>query len=110
MLIFYFKDLILKSRIRETAGQQSVTFAKSVTELAELLKNPAYSGVVADLSADAKLAAEFKSVLREDLNSIAVISHVDLDTQKAAIEAGFKTVMPRSRFINELPDLLSVTC
>jgi PleD family two-component response regulator len=54
-----------------------------------------------------ELIKEIKS--SDKLNSIPVIgyfSHVQEDLKKEAIKAGFDVVMPRSRFVRELRDIL----
>ncbi len=106
MVIFFFKDLILKSRIKETAGGHEIAFARSVDDLKEQLQNPKFTRLIVDLSMGSQLAAEIQPALRDGLESIAVISHVDLDAHQAAEDAGFKLVMPRSSFVKELPALL----
>lgn len=106
MVIFYFKDLILRSRIREVAGNIEVTFAKSIQDLGLLLNDSKYTRLIVDLSTGSTSAAEIQPLLRIGLESIAIISHVDLDSHRAAQDAGFSSIMPRSRFVNELPALL----
>ena len=106
MLLIFFKDLILKSRIKEAASGKEIIFAKSADELSALLKNPKFTRLIIDLSSNPDLIEKIKPALHDRLESIAVISHVDIKSHKSAQEAGFRMVIPRSKFVNELNILL----
>ena len=108
MLLIYWKDLILKSRIKENSGTNEICFASSPDKLAELLKDPKYSRLIVDLSSQSDLVSAIQGLLRPNLESIAVISHVDLKAKSSAQEAGFRMIIPRSVFVQELKRFLDL--
>jgi hypothetical protein len=113
MLLIYWKDLILKSRIKENAGNTEISFASSSNKLCEFLADPKYTRLIVDLSTQSNsMGADFieaiKPLLRPELESIAVISHIDLKAKSLAQDAGFRMIIPRSVFVQELKHFLDI--
>lgn len=108
MIILYWKDLMLKSRIKEHALAREIElkFVKNIGELAILLQDKAAKRLIVDLSAGPEFASAFASILTPEIESFGVIAHVDLDTQKAAKEAGFSQVIPRSALVKNIAEII----
>lgn len=100
---------MLKSRMKEhaSANEIEIKFAKNHAELCSLIKEPLTKRLIVDLSAGPEWASSFTDILNENVESIGVVAHVDLETQKAAQAAGFSRVIPRSVLVRDLTELLS---
>ena len=71
-------------------------------------EGPGSAAVIVDLTADA--AERIEAVRTIDLagaRTLAFYSHVDADTRRLALDAGFDEVVPRSRVAREGPDLIA---
>lgn len=92
-------DLMLSSRVVESlsAAGHVVDSAPGVPESSDA------EAIVCDLD-----AVEAERVVALELPALGFYSHVDVDTRKAAIEAGIDVVVPRSRMVRELPQLVEV--
>ncbi len=94
-------ELMLASRVDgslRAAGHDVVVRGGGTESLADAGD---FDLVVADLDAvDAGAVAEAAKL------AIGFYSHVDVDTRRAAEEAGFDLVVPRSRMARELPELV----
>ena len=71
-------------------------------------------GVEASSTADPDLVivdldhtADFGLGLRPGKPSLGFYSHTDVDTRRAAEQAGFDLVVPRSRMAREMPELVA---
>ena len=108
MTILYWKDLMLKSRIKENALARGIElkFAKNLEEIVALSKNSEHKRLIVDLSSGSEFAKSFKNLLSGFEQSIGVIAHVDQETQKVALEVGFTSVIPRSVLVRDLEKLL----
>lgn len=111
MILIYWKDLLLKSRIKECAQAISATilFAKNPDELDQLLTEHQQNikRVIVELNAGPEIARALAAKINRRCDSVGVISHVDIETQTAAQDAGFTKVIPRSKFVQDLERLLS---
>ena len=98
-------DLIFGSRI-SAAGRAAGVGVK-------LLREPgALAGVggrmlLVDLSVSGAIEAASQWKAEQGGPVIGFVSHVDTDTIGRAQSAGFDQVLPRSRFVQVLPDLLA---
>jgi hypothetical protein len=92
-------DLMLSSRVSESLGAagHEVTVAASVpAELPEGVEL-----IVADLEADGP-----DGLVGGGVPVLGFYSHVEVETRRAAEEAGVDLVVPRSRMARELPQLV----
>jgi PleD family two-component response regulator len=112
-VVAVLNDMFFTSKIKEAAKSTGVNveILKKISGLIEGLRNDPPTLIIVDLNfrkvEPIELIKEIKS--SDKLNSIPVIgyfSHVQEDLKKEAIKAGFDVVMPRSRFVRELRDIL----
>ena len=105
-------DMIFTSRITGTARDLGLTIkpARSSAALTELVKQQTPCCLIIDLSNPGLDIALLIQQLREMCSPlprlIAYGSHVDTATLHAAREAGCDVVLPRSKFVDELPRAL----
>jgi CheY-like chemotaxis protein len=105
-------DLIFTSRIAGTARALGleVRAARSAEALVELARRQAPRGVLVDLHNPGLDVSDLLSRLREVCPApprvVAYGSHVDAERLRAARAAGCDPVLPRSKFIEDLPAAL----
>ena len=105
-------DLIFTSRITGTARGLGLTVraARSADALVELARQAPPRAVLIDLSNPGLELPELLRRLAEACPAlprvVAYGSHVDTATLRAAREAGCDPVLPRSKFVEELPRAL----
>jgi hypothetical protein len=111
-VVLLSRDLLFITKIKEVAAahQREVVVAKSETALNEALTGGA--GVVLIDLEKAPIALEvIKGALsapnREGWKCVSFFSHVHLETADSARALGLGEVMPRSKFVQLLPHLLS---
>ncbi|HEX9630552.1 MAG TPA: hypothetical protein VF961_11085 [Pyrinomonadaceae bacterium] len=113
-VIAVIDDMFLASKVRATAkalGMMAI-FPRGLDALRQIIMDSTPDIIVVDLQ-HAKLDAI--SVGRElktdqSLAGISVIgffSHVEVELQRKAVQAGYDQVMPRSVFFGELANILS---
>ncbi len=113
-VIAVIDDMFLASKVRATAkalGMMAI-FPRGLDALRQIIMDSTPDIIVVDLQ-HAKLDAI--SVGRElktdqSLAGIPVIgffSHVEVELQRKAVQAGYDQVMPRSVFFGELANILS---
>jgi hypothetical protein len=115
-IYLFIDDLFFFAKINETARKLGikVAFVKNEPEtLAKILEAPEEerpSLIVFDLNnAAAKpltLIPKLKAKLKRSTSIIGFLSHIQGDLKAKAVEAGCDTVMPRSAFSQNLPNLL----
>lgn len=115
-IYLFIDDLFFFAKINETARKLGikVAFVKNEPEtLAKILEAPEDerpSLIVFDLNnAAAKpltLIPKLKAKLKRSTSIIGFLSHIQGDLKAKAVEAGCDTVMPRSAFSQNLPNLL----
>jgi hypothetical protein len=116
-IYFFIEELFFQAKIQESAKKLGVKVAflkaDNKESLAELtsggdVDKPAL--IVFDLNnANAKpltLIPKLKSKLKRSASIIGFLSHLQGDLKAKAVEAGCDTVMPRSAFSQNLPNLL----
>ena len=100
-------DLIFSSRISAEARAQGITIktARSAEELEVLARKQSPHCVIVDLALAGPVIADLVPRLRAagTPRIIAYGSHVDTATLRAARDAGCDVVLPRSKFVEELP-------
>jgi CheY-like chemotaxis protein len=105
-------DLLFISRIAGTARDLGlrVIALRTPTDLLKRARKEPPSCVLVDLANPDLKIAELVSALRESTEApprvVAYGSHVDVATLRAAREAGCDVVLPRSKFVEELPSAL----
>jgi CheY-like chemotaxis protein len=114
--IFAFvDDLFFVAKIQETARKLNVKvdFLKSDQELLDRLERNGEekpSLIIFDLNSNTAkpltLIPKLKSMLKRQTSILGFVSHVQGDLKVKAQEAGCDTVMPRSAFSQNLPQLL----
>lgn len=103
-------DLILFSRIAAAAldAGLSVRQARTATDLLTLARTRAPGGVILDLHNPGldlpALLAELRAACPTMPRVVAYGSHVEAETLRAARKAGCDRVLPRSQFVEELPN------
>src|SRR5436305_972779 len=109
-------DLFFASKIRGTAEQLgvSVSFLRNSGSLNQAVLRDRPSLIICDLHSQRidpiELAKQLKA--NEQLRSIPLLgffSHVQVELQRQAEEAGFDRVIPRSAFAKKLAEILSTT-
>jgi hypothetical protein len=114
-IYFFIEDLFFIAKIQETARKLGVkiAFIKNDKEsIAQLTgKDEEKPGlIVFDLNnANAKpltLIPKLKAKLKRSTSIVGFLSHLQGDLKAKAVEAGCDTVMPRSAFSQNLPNLL----
>jgi CheY-like chemotaxis protein len=106
-------DLIFTSRVTGTARDLGLSMkaARSVVALESLCREQTPAGILVDLSNPGLAIAELIGWLRQNCvpmpRMVAYGSHVDTATLRAAREAGCDLVLPRSKFVEDLPGKLS---
>lgn len=115
-IYFFIEDLFFTAKIQEAAKQQGVKVAfmkpekDVVAHLSELHDHEHPSLIVFDLNnVNAKpltLIPKLKAKLKKGTSILGFLSHLQGDLKQKAVEAGCHTVMPRSAFSQNLPNLL----
>jgi hypothetical protein len=107
-------DMIFASKIRGTAEALNVTvnFARSEDSLFDMAKADVPSLIILDLHSTRPdpfaVAARLKADEQlRDVPIVAFFSHVEVELQRRALEAGIEHVLPRSAFTMRLPKILS---
>jgi CheY-like chemotaxis protein len=113
-ILIAINDLFFAGKIRGVANQLGVQlkFAKRAAQVLELAGSEKPDLVIFDLN-DARLQPlETVRQMKADpelsrIRVIGYLSHVQVDLQRQAKEAGFDQVLPKSAFTQRLPNLLS---
>jgi CheY-like chemotaxis protein len=106
-------DMLFTSRVTGTARSLGLTVkvARNVEIVHNLAKQQSPSCVIIDLANPGLNIRELIDKVRETCASmprlIAYGSHVDATTLKAARDAGCDLVLPRSKFVEDLPNELA---
>ena len=91
-------DLMLSSRVVE-----SLAAAGHIVDVVpEVPASSDADAIVADLD-----AVEPETLTAAERPSLGFYSHDDVDTRRAAEDAGVDVVVPRSRMVRELPELVA---
>jgi CheY-like chemotaxis protein len=106
-------DLFFASKIRGTAEAigVTVTFPRHADGVRDLIQRDSPALILCDLHSQkidlSDLAKALKAdAVTRDIELVGFFSHVQTDLQKAAQDAGFDRVMPRSLFTQNLAAIL----
>ena len=115
-IFFFIEDLFFIAKIQETARKLGVKIAfvkndkEAIAELVGGEEEDLPGLIVFDLNnVNAKpltLIPKLKTKLKKHTSIIGFLSHLQGDLKAKAVEAGCDTVMPRSAFSQNLPNLL----
>jgi DNA-binding NarL/FixJ family response regulator len=112
--IAILSDLIFSSRITGTASQVGATckIVKDLASLQDSLEAGEVDSVLMDLSCDGLAFEEAIRTIkskRPGVRIVAFCSHVQTELMTQAKSAGADLVLPRSAFVQQLPQLLSAS-
>lgn len=106
-------DLFFLAKLQETARQVGVPLAtvRAADFRLESVRQQKPTLAIFDLNATSGNPVELVRQLKADaelrkIPVLAFLSHVQVDLQRAAREAGCEQVLPRSKFTATLPQLL----
>ena len=110
----FIEDLFFLAKIQETARKLNVKvqFVKSEKDVIEKVETSGEkpSLIIFDLNNHLanplKTIPKLKKEFKKDTNILGFVSHIQGDLKLKAIEAGCDTVVPRSAFSQNLPNLL----
>lgn len=110
----FIEDLFFLAKIQETARKLNVKvqFVKSDKDVLDRIEESGEkpSLIIFDLNNHLanplKTIPKLKKELKKDTNFLGFVSHIQGDLKLKAIEAGCDTVVPRSAFSQNLPNLL----
>jgi len=109
-------DLFFASKIRGTAEALgvAVSFPRHADGVKEVIQSNSPALIICDLHSEKLDLMGLARTLKEDpatkdIPLVGFFSHVQTDLQRAAEEAGFDRVIPRSAFTKNLPQILSGT-
>jgi hypothetical protein len=98
------RDLLFFSKIRSAAATAGLEL-KSVRDPSKLIGEVGV-GLLLDLNQEGALQAAIAWRLQTSRPVVGFVSHVDIETIKAARVAGINRVLPRSQFEQNLPTIL----
>ena len=102
-VLFLCRDLMFVGRVTATARALNIP----LTMIRDPAKLPAEgTKLIVDLNLDGALTAGGSWKATTSGTLVGFVQHVDTVAIQAAKEAGYDQVMPRSRFVVELEDLL----
>src|SRR5262245_3095604 len=114
MILAVLDDLMFTSKIRSAAAQLGVTVSFERSSEAALASMRAHRPtlVIFDLNNPRTDPIATQAAMKQDqslasLRTVGYVSHVDAATIDAARAAGVTEILPRSAFVQRLPDLLS---
>ena len=114
MIIAAVDDMFFASKIRAVAEQLKIDirFARNLDSVVNDAHETRPKLIVVDLQSQKINAIELAKALKadvelKDIPLLGFLSHVLVDLQQAAIQAGFDTVIPRSVFSRDLAAILS---
>lgn len=110
----FIEDLFFLAKIQETARKLNVKvqFVKTEKDVLDRIEESGEkpSLIIFDLNNHLanplKTIPKLKKELKKDTNFLGFVSHIQGDLKLKAIEAGCDTVVPRSAFSQNLPNLL----
>ena len=111
MILAIVDDWLFQSKLEATAAHLGTPLTIAADASSALLSGQRWSRVLIDLNLSGGDALAMVRDLRRAHPGMPVIgycSHVQQDLQQQALEAGCTTVLPRSAFVQQLPELLSL--
>ncbi|MBI4434907.1 response regulator [Candidatus Uhrbacteria bacterium] len=111
MILAIVDDMIFRGKVEEAAKQMGTPLTIAADAEAALRPGQGWSRVLIDLNLSGGDVVAMIRRLREahpDVPVVGYCSHVQQNLKTQALEAGCTTVLPRSAFVQQLPELLSV--
>ena len=108
MILAIVEDLMFRGKLETTAAHLGVPLTIAA-ETGPALGGGPWSRVLIDLNlsrGDALAMIRELRAAHPDLPVIGYCSHVQQDLQQQSLEAGCTRVLPRSAFVQQLPELL----
>lgn len=112
MLLAIVDDLLFREKIETAAAQLEVPLTIAADASSALGTQPSWSRVLIDLNLSRGDSLAMIRDLRRVHPEVPIIgycSHVQQELQQQALEAGCTQVLPRSAFVQQLPELLKCT-
>ena len=110
MILAIVDDLLFRSKLEAAAAQLGVVLAIAADATSVPRNSQPLSRVLIDLNLSRgdslAMIRELRSAHR-DIPIVAYCSHVQQGLQQQALEAGCTSVLARSAFVQQLPELLS---
>jgi len=107
-------DFFFRAKISETAKHTgaAIQFVKNVDEIKSIAHSERPSLIIFDLNSTRFQPVQTIASLKadeslRDIPIVGYLSHVQVELQQQAAQAGCDQVMPRSKFTQILPQLLS---
>ncbi len=110
MILAVVDDLIFQAKLEAAAAHLGTPLTIVADAERARPSGQEWSRVLIDLNLSGGDALAMVRQLRQahpDLPVIGYCSHIQHDLQQQALEAGCTTVLPRSAFVQQLPELLS---
>ena len=111
MILAIVDDLIFRGKLEAAAKQMGTPLAIASDAESALRQGQGWSRVLIDLNLSNGDPVAMVRSLRHahpEMPVIGYCSHVQQDLQRQALEAGCTMVLPRSAFVQQLRELLSV--
>ncbi len=110
MILAIVDDLLFRSKLEAVAAQLGTSLTIAMDAGPTLRPGSQWSRVLIDLNlshGDALAMVRDLRAAHPGMPVIGYCSHVQYDLQQHALEAGCTRVLPRSAFVQQLPELLS---
>lgn len=110
MMLAIVDDVLFRSKLEAAAAQLGTPLTIAADPGPVLRPGAGWSRVLIDLNlprGDSLAMVRTLRMAHPDLPVIGYCSHVQHDLQRQALEAGCTKVLPRSAFVQRLPELLS---
>ena len=110
MILAIVDDLIFRGKLEAAAAHLGVPLTIATDESQALDDGQPWSRALIDLNlsrGDALAIVRHLRAAHPDIPLIGYCSHVQQELQQQAIETGCTTVLARSAFVQQLPELLS---
>ncbi len=110
MILVIVDDLLFRSKFDTIAAQLGTPLTIAADAGPALRSGSGWSRVLIDLNLSRGDALAIIRTIRAAHPGVPVVgyaSHIQRELQQQALEAGCTTVLPRSAFVQQLPELLS---
>jgi len=111
MILAIVDDWLFRAKLEAAAAHLGTPLTIAADAGPALQRGPEWSRVLIDLNLSGGDSLAMVRDLRRAHPGMPVIgycSHVQQDLHRQALEAGCTTVLPRSAFVQQLPELLSL--
>ncbi len=108
-VVVYGADLLFREKIRSTGLEcgVKVSFIKSEAELKERLSSSSKDTLIIDLKNSSHLLPNLTDKIKSYTGElVGIYSHIEVELAKMAQDAGFRKILPRSKFVTELRQII----